>query len=137
MLLRELADGGVAARERVRQAARDADDLEVTFPTYAALTAWGREGLDLVARIALDGQTVKSKSAALTLFSYLSATGEVPAQKGLVWIPQNLADFVNHKIDQNSIKSAARNALRNLICQRRSKNRPLGRSKSRPAAALS
>lgn len=115
MLQKEVADGGLGARGRVEAEARAADDLEVTFPTYAALSAWGRDGLDLIVRIALDGHTVKSKSAALTLFNVLTTKGAVPKGKEFQWIDESLADLINSKLDADSIRTDARHALNDLI----------------------
>ena len=109
-----ILDGGLAARNRVEAEARAADELEVTFPTYAALATWGRDGLDLIVRIAIDGHTVKSKSAALTLFTVLATSGQLSTDQ-FILIDPTFATFVNKNIDAATTKSAARYALRLLI----------------------
>jgi hypothetical protein len=109
-----ISDGGLAARNRVEAEARAADDLQITFPTYAALATWGREGLELIVRIAIDGPTVKSKSAALTLFTVFAASGRLSADQNLMIDPTFVA-LVNKSIDAATTKSAARHALRLLI----------------------
>jgi hypothetical protein len=114
-LLREaVLDGGLTSRNRVEAEARAADDLEITFPTYAALAAWGRDGLDLIIKIALDGHTVKSKSAALTLFTGLASSGQISADRSL-FIDPVFASFVNGRIDTRTIRPIARQALRVLV----------------------
>lgn len=114
-LLRDaISDGGLAARDRVEAKARAADELEITFPTYAALATWGREGLNLIVRIAIDGHTVKSKSAALTLFTVLATSGQLSTGQLLRIDPTFLA-LVNKNIDAATTKSEARHALRLLI----------------------
>jgi hypothetical protein len=115
MLRKEVVDGGLAARGRVEAEARAADDLEVTFPTYVALAAWGRAGLDLIVQIALEGHTVKSKSAALTLFNLLATNGIVPKSEEFQWVGGGLADLVNSKLDAETIRLDARHALNDLI----------------------
>lgn len=109
-----IADGGRTARDGVAAEARNSDEIELTFWCYSALSAWGQEGLDLIAKIAMGGHTVKGKSAALTLFTALAVTGQLP-EGGYLTIPTELAELVNHQIDQKEIKSAARHALRLLV----------------------
>jgi hypothetical protein len=114
LLRAAVSDGGLALRSRVEAEARASDELEVTFPAYAALATWGRDGLDLIVRIAIDGRTVKSKSAALTLFTMLATTGQLSAGSGLMIDPA-FAAFVNGRIDVVTTKPAARQTLRVLI----------------------
>ncbi len=114
MLQDAISDGGLAARNRVEAEARAADELEITFPTYAALATWGREGLDLIVKIAIDGHTVKSKSAALTLFTVLATSGQLSTDQ-LLMINPTFAALVNKNIDTATTKLAARHALRLLI----------------------
>lgn len=109
-----ISDGGLAARDRIEADARAADDLEITFPTYAALTTWGSEGFDLIIKIAIDGHTVKSKSAALTLFAMFATSGQLDAG-GTVMIAPAFAAFVNKRLEATMIKPLARQALRMLV----------------------
>ena len=114
LLRAAVSDGGRTSRDRVEVEARISDELEITFSVYAALATWGREGLDLIVRIAVDGRTVKSKSAALTLFTILATSGQFSAGGGLLIDPA-FATFLNGRIDMVAIKTMARQALRMLI----------------------
>jgi hypothetical protein len=114
LLQNAVSDGGIAARNRVEAEARAADDLEITFPTYAALATWGREGLNLIVKIAIDGRTVKSKSAALTVFTVLATSGQFSPGRLRMIHPTFMA-LVNKNIDAAATKSEARHALRLLI----------------------
>jgi hypothetical protein len=108
-----ILDGGLTARNRVEAEARAADDLEITFPTYAALATWRREGLDLIVRVAIEGRTVKSKSAALTLFTVLANSGQLSMD--LLMMDPTLVALANKKLDATKMKLEARHALRLLI----------------------
>ena len=114
MLQDAISEGGLTARNRVEAEARAADDLEIPFPTYAALATWGSEGLDLIVRIAIDGHTVKSKSAALTLFTMLATSGLLSAG-GRLMIAPAFAALINRRIEATTIKPLARQALRMLV----------------------
>lgn len=107
-------DGGLAARGRVEAVARDADDLLVTFPAYAALMAWGAEGMRLIVGIALTHPKVKSKSAALTLFSIAALDGKIASTR-MTWVPPSLQKAANAKADSRVLRSDASQALRTLI----------------------
>jgi len=114
-LLRAAAsDGGLASRSRVEAEARTSDELQITFLAYATLVTWGRDGLDLIVRIAIDGHTVKSKSVALTLFTMLATSGQISVD-GRWMIDPAFAAFVNGRIDAAMMRPAARQALRALI----------------------
>jgi hypothetical protein len=114
LLRSAVSEGGTTSRSRVEAEARASDELEITFPTYAALATWGRDGLELIVRIAIDGRTVKSKSAALTLFTMLATSGQLSV--GRCWmIDPAFAAFVNGRVDAETMKPAARQALRVLI----------------------
>ena len=114
MLRSAISDGGLTCRKRVEAEARASDELSITFLTYAALATWGREGLDLIISIAVEGHTVKSKSAALTLLVMLATSGQVSTDRTLRMDP-GFATFVNGRIDVTAMKLAARQALRVLI----------------------
>ncbi|MCA1395480.1 Shedu anti-phage system protein SduA domain-containing protein [Bradyrhizobium sp. BRP56] len=109
-----ITDGGLAARNRVEVEARAADELAITFPAYAALTTWGRKGFEVIVDIAIKGRTVKSKSAALTLFTVLGASGRLSVNQLLMTNPRFIA-LVNSKFDATTTKPAARYALRSLV----------------------
>src|SRR5258707_271565 len=109
-----VSDGGLTSRSYVEAEARTSDELQFTFPAYAALATWGREGLDLIVKIAIDGHTVKSKSAALTLLTMLATSGQL-SDCGTVMIDSAFAAFVNGRIDAATMKPAAQQALRVLI----------------------
>lgn len=94
--------------------ARDADDLFVTFPAYAALMAWGAEGMALMVGIALMHPTVKSKSAALTLFSIAALDGRISATP-MTMLPPSIQKAANAKADLRVLRSDASQALRTLI----------------------
>lgn len=110
-----MTDGGLAARSEAEKIAREADDLFVTFPAYAALMAWGRKGLDLIVEIALVHHTVKSKSAALSLFSVAALEGKILAPQLASFLPQEFEALVNAKIEPAMMKVEASKALRTLI----------------------
>lgn len=114
LLRAAVSDGGLTSRNRVETEARISDELEITFPAYAALATWGQEGLELIVKIAIDGHTVKSKSAALTLFTMLATFGQVAAE-GRLMIDPAFASFVNGRINSATTKTAARQALRMLV----------------------
>lgn len=107
-------DGGLAARGRVEAVARDADDLFVTFPAYAALMAWGAEGMRIIVGIALTHHTVKSKSAALTLFSIAALDGRISSPP-MIKVPPSIQKAANAKADSRVLRSDASQALRTLI----------------------
>lgn len=109
-----ILDGGLAARLRVEAIAHDADDLAVTFPAYAALMAWGAEGMARVVDIALSHHTVKSKSAALTLFSIVALDGKI-SPGSMIIVPAPIQKAVNARADHRAIRSNANHALRTLI----------------------
>ena len=115
MLTAAVTDGGLTARSQVETVAREADDLFVTFPAYAALMAWGREGLNLIVEIAMWHHTAKSKSAALTLFSNAALDGKISAPPYASGMPQEFEALVNSKIDPTSMKSEASHSLRALV----------------------
>lgn len=94
--------------------ARDADDLHVTFPTYAALMAWGAEGMGLIVEIALTHPKVKSKSAAFTLFSIAALDGRI-SPSSMVMVPLAIQNAMNAKADPRVMRSDASHALRTLI----------------------
>lgn len=94
--------------------ARDADDLLVTFPTYAALMAWGAEGMGLIVEIALTHPKVKSKSAAFTLFSIAALDGRI-SPSSMVMVPLAIQNAMNAKADPRVMRSDASHALRTLI----------------------
>ena len=62
----------------------------------------------------MNGHTVKSKSAALTLLTVLAFSGKLPLDSGLMGHSAFFARL-NGKIDAAAIKPAARHALRLLI----------------------
>lgn len=95
--------------------ARDADDLFVTFPAYAALMAWGAEGMGLIVDIALTHSKVKSKSAALTLFSLAALDGTISPPRSMTIFPPSIQKAVNAKADPGVLRSNASHALRMLI----------------------
>lgn len=115
MLEAKVADGGLAARTDVEKIARDADDLEITFPSYAALTTWGAEGLDLIVNVASDGHTVKCKSAALSLLCLLAVKGHFPVSERFFWLQSTLVQLANQKLARAPIQADARQALRKLV----------------------
>lgn len=95
--------------------AREADDLFVTFPAYAALMAWGAEGMSLIVEIALTHSTVKSKSAALTLFSITALDGTISPPPSMTMVPTSIQMAANAKVDSRILRSGASHALRTLI----------------------
>lgn len=109
-----IIDGGLAARGRVEAVARDADDLFVTFPAYAALMAWGAEGMGLMIEIALTHHTVKSKSAALTLFSIAALDGTI-SSASMFRVAPPIQKAANAKANSRTMRSDASHALRTLI----------------------
>lgn len=115
LLKAAILDGGLGARDRVQTVARDADDLFVMFPAYAALMAWGAEGMRLIVENALTHHTVKSKSAALTLLSIASVDGAVSLPVSMAMIPGSLQHVANEKVDARGLRSDASHALRTLI----------------------
>lgn len=114
MLTDAVADGGQAARDRIETEARASDELEITFSCYAALAAWGQEGLAVIVRVATAGHRVKCKSGALTLLAALAVDGRVPTA-GMYFIQQPLADLINSKVDAPAMRAEARHALRMLV----------------------
>ena len=115
MLLSAVGDGGAIAREKVEAEARRSDELEVTFGCYCALAAWGVCGLERIVQIALEGQSVRSKSAALTLLASIAVTGRAPDSGPLTFLCSRLSDLVSRKTDPQVLRSAAKRALRRLI----------------------
>ena len=109
-----IVDGGLAARDRVEAVARDADDLLVTFPAYAALMAWGAEGMGLIVKIALTHDTVRSKSAALTLLSIAALDGKL-SPASMIMVPSSIQNAANAKVDRTTMRSDASHALHALI----------------------
>ncbi|MBR0951278.1 Shedu anti-phage system protein SduA domain-containing protein [Bradyrhizobium canariense] len=114
LLRAAVTDGGRAALKRVEAQAKAADDLEITFPTYAALASWGQEGLDLIVKVAITHHTVRSKSAALTLLALLARQGELGTKRSWM-IDQSFQRFVNDRFSSMNISSSARQSLRILI----------------------
>ncbi len=114
VLASAIADGGQVSRDRLEFEARASDELFTTFPIYAALTTWGDEGLNLIVRIAMDGDTVKSKSAALTLLAKLATSGKLSTEREFMIWPA-LAELINDKLDPPAMAKGARHALRILV----------------------
>lgn len=115
MLEAAVIDGGLGARDRVQTVAHDADDLLVTFPAYAALMTWGSEGMHIIVDIALTRRTVKSKSAALTLFSIAAVDGAISLPSFSLMFPRSLQKAANRRANSEELRSGASHALRTLI----------------------
>lgn len=77
--------------------------------------AWGAEGMGLIVGIALTHHTVKSKSAALTLFSIAALDGRISPPPLITMVPLSIQKAANAKVDSRVLRSDASHALRTLI----------------------
>lgn len=84
------------------------------FPAYAALMAWGAEGMVRMVDVALTHHTVKSKSAALTLLSIAALDGRI-SPGSMIMVPPPIQKAANAKADPKAMRSDASHALRTLI----------------------
>lgn len=114
LLNEALSDRGVAARGRIESVAREADELEFVYASYVALVAWGEAGVEDILQIASDKQTVKHKSAALTVFAALAASARVP-RLSIVLVDSAVRDRVNAALELLDARKLGRDALRRLI----------------------
>jgi hypothetical protein len=110
-----VADGGLKARNLVETIARSADDLHATILAYAALMSWGRSGFDLIVEIAMNLHTVKSKSAAVSLFSIAALDGTIAGPPNWMILPPPFAAIINSRHSREIIGAEALRALRRLI----------------------
>lgn len=114
LLTQAMTDGGATALASVEKVAREADGLEITFPAYASLCSWGKPGFDSIVKVAVEGQSVRSKSAALTLLTALSASGRVPSI-GMIMVVAGFVQEVNGRLDPIVVRSLAGHALREIL----------------------
>ncbi|MCY1642123.1 Shedu anti-phage system protein SduA domain-containing protein [Methylorubrum sp. SL192] len=112
-LLSAVQDGGRAARDHITEIAVNGDGLDEILPAYASLAAWRQDGFAEIVRIALSGDSVKIKSAALTVLSAIAEKGCVPPS---IMIGEELARIVNIKLSDED-RPDARRALTSMVMQ--------------------
>lgn len=76
--------------------------------------AWGAAGMGIVVEVALTHRTVKSKSAALALFSIAALDGMI-SPNSMIRVPPPIQKATNAKTDPTAMRLGASHALRTLI----------------------